>query len=238
MLTPMGRCEATRTFLMSQLNHYHAIRPISVDTQKRMEKVVNNFVNPIRKGNKKAHIYINANDAQADKINGGINMPSIQKSLHSYNVGWLKKLYYKQHEDLHWIHILRQDINTYRRGFKLEWLFDLSIDGFKNISRSTAFNNPFWKSVCESAAELLKSNNIGNNNSIINMKWDENPLLLEIDPWPPYTKKTDKERLKRINKDDYSRMANCQIQHYYPRDAIMFNGIIDHETAGAAIYFL
>ena len=159
-------------------------------------------------------------------------MPSIQKSLHSYNVGWLKKLYYKQNEDLHWIHILKQDLNKYRKGFKLKWLFQLSIDEYKSISKSEKFNNPFWKAVLDSTAELLKSNNIGNNNSLINMKWDENPLLLEIgnNNWPPKSDGTNKNRLKRIRKEDYSRMSNIQTQHFFPKDAIIYNGTIDPES--------
>jgi len=97
-LTPMGRCEATRSFLMSQLNHYHAVRPITQITQIRLEKVIENFIHPIRKGNKQAYKYISSHDAQADKQNGGINEPNI---INSYNIGWLKKLYYKQNENLH-----------------------------------------------------------------------------------------------------------------------------------------
>ena len=62
------------------------------------------------------------------------------------------------------------------------------------------------------------------------MKWTENPLLLEIDHWPPHTKITAKEVLKKINTNDYCRLSNIQIGHHYPRDAIIFNGRTDPET--------
>ena len=229
-ITPMGKCDAARSFLMSQLNHYHAVRPITVATQIRLEKIIDTFIHPIRKGNKQAYKYISSHDAQADKQNGGINEPNIINSLHSYNVGWLKKLYYKQDENLHWINMLKQDLQSYSKGMTIKRLFNMSIVELERIEKSEDFTNKFWKSVIKSTVVMIKNNNLGNNNSIINQKWNENPLLLEIDHSPPYTKTSEDEVLKKIRIEDYNRLSNIQIGHFYPRDAIIFNGRLDPDT--------
>ena len=99
---------------------------------------------------------------EADKQNGGINEPNIINSLHSYNVGWLKKLYYKQDEDLHWINMLKQDLQSYSKGMTIKRLFSMSIVELERIEKSANFTNIFWKSVIKSTVVMIKNNNLGN----------------------------------------------------------------------------
>ena len=84
-------------------------------------------------------------------------MPSVRMSLNSYNVGWLRKLYYRKEENLHWIHLLKISLKEYNPRLKIECLFTR---GIEQLVSSKLFRNNFWTSVIKSVKKLLKCKNM------------------------------------------------------------------------------
>ena len=180
MSTPLGRAEIAKTYLLSQLNHYNSVHPISDKAIDEIRKIILWFIY-------KSKVTIGMYHACARKAVGGFAFPDVRASMIAYNFSWIRKIYYNLSESTRgkpWMKILEQQIDDVRSvNRELDDIKYFGIQDFLELAHKTkGIKSKFWKDIFNSAAIVLTQQIRNDRTGILAVPWTSIPDFKRIVP--------------------------------------------------------